>query len=140
MQISPARSKDAGLTMLELLVVLAILSSVVAVAASRIGPQAPPSDQASTRIEQLIEATRLAAIRSGQADVLVFEPGTARSSAGEVNWDGDTEVVPGSLDARTPSGRVVLYPDGSASGPAVTIMAAGTENLVNLVPRIAPAP
>jgi prepilin-type N-terminal cleavage/methylation domain-containing protein len=136
MSTRPVRPLDAGITMLELLAVLAILALVATVAAGRIAVATPTPPSAARSIEETLKSARLLAMRSGRASVIVFEDGRISGGGEERTWDATAATV--LLDdgeSRQVTGRIVLHPDGSASGPTVTIRENGTERMVPAVPR-----
>jgi len=113
------RRSDAGLTILELLVVLGILSLITGLAAAQMVPRGERIETAYQRLEVLVDAARLTAIQSGRAQVLFLVGEQATAGVGAVAGD-DSATVTLLTGTRSPtSGRIVIYPDGSASGPTI---------------------
>ena len=115
---------DSGLTMLELLLTLALLGGIVTVMGWRL-QTAPRAASVDTNVlETFVRSARLVAMRTGQADVLVFDADMVTARSGTLSWDmATTEVRLGA--AGIMHGRIVLYPDGSVAGPALQISGKG---------------
>jgi hypothetical protein len=118
--------------MLELLLTLALLGGIVTVMGWRLqAPTRAASDDTKT-LETFVRSARLVAMRSGQADVLVFDAGMVTARSGSLSWDrATTEVKLDTADAIR--GRIVLYPDGSVAGPALQISITGDKAAADFI-------
>jgi general secretion pathway protein H len=121
--------RDAGFTLLEMIIVLVILGLVVGIAASR-GPQRSHGLEVRGLIASVVEALRAARGRAiaGDRPVLVAVNGGRRSIAVD---GGPTIHVPPELDLAAvagPSGEpektlagIRFAPDGSSSGGRILL-------------------
>jgi general secretion pathway protein H len=102
--MSRAGAAESGFTLLELLVVLAVIGLIAGLAAPRFSALAQPSlRQVATDIALELRATRLQALRSGRVVELAPAALAAR--------------LPASVSlAAAPAAPLVFYPDGRSSG------------------------
>jgi prepilin-type N-terminal cleavage/methylation domain-containing protein len=101
-----------GFTLVEMLVVLAVLSLVAMVAAQRIGrkPAALAWQEGGARLAAAVHGARREAARSGAMRVL--DPGALVPGA----------VLQPSLPAAgARSGAILVYPDGSSNGGTILV-------------------
>ena len=103
------RCRQAGATLLEALIVIAILAVALTLSAGRMGG---PSDRlqlasAAASLSQSAAVSRARAILIGEP--VAFHP----------KLDSRTPVALGSCDSldRQPSGKIIFTPDGRAEGP-----------------------
>jgi Tfp pilus assembly protein FimT len=122
---SPRREFDAesGATVLELIVVLALVMLVTGVIASAQQSGSRKEVSSFGKIEAFLTAARLRAIRSGQGGVLVVDPGAMTYFDRKVDWDTAKTTVTVNSASGAPSNdsRIVLYADGTASVSAIVV-------------------
>ena len=113
---APSNSADQkrwgqdGFTLIEMLVVLAILGLVAAVAAQNVGrrPAGLIREEGEAKLDLALDSARRESARTGIAqsvDPAVLIPGATLS---------------GALPARTRPGLIIVYPDGSSNGGLVS--------------------
>lgn len=102
------RLADAGFTLLELLVGLAIFSGLAALAASTMTPGKPALDTAR-EVRRFVTVAVSEAVLSGKAGLL-------RVDAGVITYKGKTLVMD---DHAGPAVRLVVHADGTLVGDAV---------------------
>jgi hypothetical protein len=107
---------DAGLTVLELVVALGITSGVVAMIVASLPRSRPTQEVVAVQIADFVAKVRKEAILSGRAQVLHVSAGSMSSDRDRLVWGADA-----SAPIPTRNDRLVLYPDGSVSGGALSI-------------------
>lgn len=112
---------DAGMTVLELLVVLAIGAVIVTVAAVSV-PRWDDSRRPSEDVAALITDAKLQAAATGRPVVVEIAPGTASDGSRSVSWNSGVSVV---LSNGGAQGRIVFHGDGTMVGPQVRIVLDG---------------
>ncbi len=100
----------AGFTLIEMLVVLAVLGLVAALAAQNIGrrPAGLIREEGEAKLDLALDTARREAARTGtvqSVDPAALIPGASLS---------------GALPAGAPQGLIVIYPDGSSNGGVVS--------------------
>jgi Tfp pilus assembly protein FimT len=117
------------MTVLELLVVLAISILVTGLVASGLRPAFDAKTSSFEEIAAFVTAARLDAMRSGAADVLVIGADAMTYRGKSLRWDASTTSV--SIgEGGEDNLRVVVYADGSVSGPAMEVTEAGVAKAV----------
>lgn len=135
---------DAGLTLLELLVVVAILM-LIALALPALGGGAPPVERGLRSVAASLNAARAEAIRRATPVRVVFDLDTRRYGVRGGEGAGPT-VLPETLpegvawelvtareiagDPRRPA--ILFAPDGSATGGTVRLAAGGRAGAVTV--------
>jgi type IV pilus assembly protein PilE len=118
------RTASPGFTLLELVVVMAILGIVALVAVPAFNGAAPasPRDRAALHVARALESARAAAVRTGAvARARIVEGGTAVEGPG---WRVTLE--PGTrIEAVAGVTEVAFYPTGLASGARWRLRAPG---------------
>ncbi|MBI4924134.1 MAG: hypothetical protein HY834_20555 [Devosia nanyangense] len=114
---------DAGVTVLELVVALAIITGVLAMIATAIHPLRPSADSELIRLSRFVANARTDAILSGRAQLLKIAPRRMSYRAKQIEWAGDAKVeaLGNDTSQTNPEGAIVIYPDGSFSGAGLTI-------------------
>lgn len=118
------RRASPGFTLLELVVVLAILGIVALVAVPAFTGAVPtsPRDRGALQVARVLESARAAAGRTGAvARARIVEGGTAvEGPAGRVALEPETRIEAAAGDL-----EVVFYPTGFASGARWRLRAPG---------------
>jgi prepilin-type N-terminal cleavage/methylation domain-containing protein len=115
--MSEAGSRSSGFTLLETLVVIAIMALIAIIAApNMIGWLAVLDLQQTTRLlEADLRVARGTAIRTGQKVDL-----EATNHGREYDWIGGSRFLPEGITL-TMSNPLVVYPDGSVQSAAITV-------------------
>ena len=111
--------RDGGFTLLEMLVVVAILGIVGTVVLSR-GPARSARQDVRAATAILSGALRLARSRAIATDrpvAFVLDPASHRWQVG----DDRPAVLPGTLSIAAPERRIVFTPEGGSSGGAIAL-------------------
>lgn len=117
---------EAGVTVLELLVVLVITILVTGLIAASLQPALNERPSSFDAIAAFVVDARLQAIRTGQAGILMIGGGTMTYQGKALSWDTQTTAVSvGQREGSDAGQRVVVYADGSMSGPAIEIIEQG---------------
>lgn len=132
MATRPSRTGEAGFTLTELLVVLAIVGLMVA-AAPFILKNAMPSTTSLAAAERLAQDLRIArgsAIAQGAPTSVEFD--AAAHSYRPVGGKATTLPEALALPGAKPRFRITFYPDGSANGGTVIVGAAPLRHRVSV--------
>lgn len=107
---------DAGITVIEVLVVLVLTSLLLGLAAA----SAPPSDaiDPASDIATLVEQARLDAMLTGTNAILTVSTNSVRYGDREIHFDdGIVLATPGSVG----TADLVFFPDGTWFGATLTV-------------------
>ena len=125
---------DAGLSVLEMLVALAVCAMVVGVIAASLQGRQAPSGAGYVQIADFLEQARVKSMLSGEAATIVL--GSDRLSRGDqtVVWDpSKVHVSAGVVNSQSPTDqRFVLFPDGTVLGSPLSIRDDAGEHVVPL--------
>lgn len=80
--------------------------------------------EATGRLDDFVQETRLAAIRSGQPILLEIRPGNARSGERQIDWRGDLRLLVGGHAVS--EYRAVVSADGIIAGEALSLVSDGS--------------
>lgn len=137
--VDRAGFSQAGFTLVEMLVTMAIMGLAAGVAFQSLGPGA--LDRRTLLVSETVAAEigrlRAEAIRTGQAGRLAFEPRarlftSSRPGAPPIPVGGlAVAVEPGPVGRPVP-GEVRLLPDGSSSGGRILIAGGGTRRALSV--------
>lgn len=132
-----ARNAEAGISLLEVMVGLAILALVMTVAtASLVGrPFTGQTDQQA--FVDFVVSLQRQAEQAGKAYALRVSPGHAEAGDQKLDWDTTRFAIRSSRDSNMTI-SVVLFPDGTALGPDLVIVKSGKETRLGLVERYDP--
>ena len=120
--------RDDGFTLLEILIVLAIMGAVLGIVISH-GPvrsQALQTRAAAGALAQTLRLARAQAIERSQTVSVIIDP-QRHSFAGDLGTvrtlapDMDVALLPGTIPGPGDTGLVRFSPDGSASGGGVIL-------------------
>jgi general secretion pathway protein H len=132
MAIRPSRTGDSGFTLVELLVVLAVIALLIVAAPTLVSAARPGLEgkAAARALAQDLNAARQAAIFSGDESQVTFDPGTGSYVAPggkrhAVPRDFSLAFQPGGL-----SNRIRFFPDGSSTGGTIVLGAGGHQHRV----------
>jgi len=128
---------DAGISVLEMLVVLAICALVAGVVAASLQGRRPGPVSVAD-VTKFVDEARLKAMRSGDAMAVAFDTASLVSGDDRLSWNaGDISVsTNGQPAAAGGSIRIVLFPDGTASGPPVSVRDSAGVHALPLLNRI----
>ena len=120
---------DAGVSVLELVVVLGVAAGLlVMVAASLPRPSAEPRADAAA-IAAFLSEVRTQVILSGETGVLTVAQNSMTFDDQRIDWGTDLAVAT-STAGMAAGYRLVVYPDGSYSGPPLYFRSAGEKTLI----------
>ncbi|MEL6476092.1 MAG: GspH/FimT family protein [Pseudomonadota bacterium] len=130
-QTEPAAPADAGLTLLELLVVMTVLV-LLATGLSGLGPAGVPSHEESVRqIMAGLTRARTQAIQRAAPVAYVIDPDRRRHGIGaaEAALPPEMRITVTSAAEAAQDGlpSVLFFPDGSASGGRIALASGGAE-------------
>lgn len=128
----PSRAGEAGFTLVELLVVLAVAGLLLLAAPALIEAARPNAQARVTALELAarLRSVRAEAIRIGRPVILVFDETQRRYMAASDGFSGRfPEGVSVRLVGLAPHlsssvGKMVFYPDGSSSGGRIEVRSA----------------
>jgi len=113
---------DAGMTLLEVLVVLVILAAVAGVVASSLRPSVRRPADPVTEVTRFLADLRDAAILTGA-------PAVAEVRSHDIEWGShhlDLAEASASMgDGPIPASTLIAYPDGTFSGSGFFVIAEG---------------
>ena len=127
---------DSGFTLLELLIVIAIVGMLSSIAVAAIPISSPERDvhETADRIGSLLRAARSEALRGGQASAVRFDLDDRRilRTGGEGTLSLPETIAIEVTVAQRPAGAsgrpaIAFRPDGTSSGGSVLIRGGGTE-------------
>lgn len=128
---------DAGLSVLELVVVLGIVAGLLVVAAASLPKSFAPKVDAAA-VAAFVSDARSQVILSGKTSVLTIAPRSMTFGAHQLSWDADLAVTAAGKGLPAEY-RLVLYPDGSYSGAALSVQSPGGSRLISGVYRSSPS-
>jgi general secretion pathway protein H len=134
-----APHRQHGFTLLEMLVVLAILAAVVATAMPAIGHGGTELRGQAYELAAELRGLRAAATRSGAVTEFALDPGTGSYFLGDAKVAlrhgviltyrvGDPPLVGDTID------HLAFYPDGSSSGGTITLEHDGGRMTLTIAP------
>lgn len=123
--------KAAGYTLVELLVVLAIMGLLTGLAMPLLAPSRPQSLAAARLVADDLRAARQDAIGGGAMERVMLNPATGRYT---LPGGAHRDIAKGVALAFSGALRdeIDFYPDGSASGGILTLAAAGSKHRVTV--------
>lgn len=121
--------REAGFSMVELLVVLAVVAGLSALAAMSLRPS---DSSRPTDLRRFMAEARSAAILSGRPVAITVEAGRVHWAKGDVELSG--RLLVDGRAAAMPY-QIVAYPDGSYSGGTLTIQHNGIATAIDGVYR-----
>jgi type II secretory pathway pseudopilin PulG len=118
--MSAAGNSDAGVTLLEALVVIAIVTMVAAIIAPNIGASLNLLSlrQSASVVQADLRTARATAMRTGNKVVV-----TPLAQGRGYNWVGGTRRLPEDIALKM-SGPVTFMPDGSMAAAGITLTSA----------------
>jgi general secretion pathway protein H len=121
----PKSNVDAGFTLMEMLVVLAIIALTAAIALPSISTKKREIDVNALSIENLLAEARLAAVSKHVITNVIFEKvsnsfvGFDRAHAVRLSPDMSAQIITGKREDALP--RFTFLPDGTSSGGAISL-------------------
>jgi general secretion pathway protein H len=131
----PIAGAAAGFTLIEMIIVLAVLGLVAGIVISRGPSHSATVDMrsAATRLLQGMRATRAKAIASAQAQLFTVQSAQHSYRVGNEAPQMLPRLVTLGLDvAGKPARGIAFLPDGSSSGGTVTLQSAGRKMAVTV--------
>ena len=124
---APAPPRPAGFTLLEMIVVLAILGLALALVVTRGPPRSPGLDMraAASLVARSLREARSQAIAANSPTAVTLDPATGSIAAG-----GRVVRLPPDVALSAPAATVSFAPDGSSSGGTVGLAGAGRRFVV----------
>jgi prepilin-type N-terminal cleavage/methylation domain-containing protein len=111
-----ALSADAGFTILEMLVGLAILSGLVAMIGASTVHRRPSEALTIGSINAFVTKVRMEAIISGKAQLIHVDPRGMRAGGAALDWSDSTPPIDRNGQRLDGPFNLVVYSDGSISG------------------------
>lgn len=135
-QAGPSFAGETGLTILEVLIALAILSLLVIAATSFIRLPLPVEPSSEEAFIAFVKEARLDVLRQGADQVLIITASDVQIGGKVLSWDPAVLAIrtdppsPGAQDI-----RLVFYADGTVSGPQLETVFHGKASPLPLVYR-----
>jgi hypothetical protein len=133
-----ALPKDAGISAVELLVGLVVVSLVVVVITAGIRPNFSNGPTPREQLLAFIDEARMDVMRTGSTDVLFLTATEARVGSESVLWPSSDLALQVDGVGQTGETRVLLFADGTVSAPAITVLTEGHAEAIRWVERLAP--
>lgn len=125
---------DAGLSVLEMLVALAVCAMVVGVIAASLQGRQTPAGAGYIQIADFLEQARVKSMLSGEAAIVVLGSDRLSWDDQTVAWDpSKIHVSAGTVNSQSLSDqRLVLFPNGTVLGSPLSIRDDAGEHVVPL--------
>lgn len=107
---------DAGFTVLELLIVLAITAMAVSVVAAGLVVRTDRPDTTVEEIQTFFSEAKASVMFDGRDAVILLTPVSASFGEKKLSWDPVKTGMSLAIDGKTNGGSLVVFADGTLSG------------------------